>query len=52
MIAVNLFPSPTVPHQLSFVSNSSITDEVALVAHLGKISLARGTARSVSAFFI
>ena len=40
-----------VPCPLIFISNLSNIVKVALVANLGEISLAKGTARSISAFF-
>ena len=39
---VNPFPALTAPFPLIFLSNLSNTDEVALVANLGKTSLAKG----------
>ena len=47
-------PAPIVaiaPHPLIFLSNLPNTEEVALSANLGKTSLAKGAARSISAFF-
>ena len=43
---MNLFPALTAPPSLVFLSNLSNTDEVALVANLGKTSLVEGTARN------
>ena len=39
---VNPFPALTAPFPLIFLSSLSNTDEVALVANLGKTSLAKG----------
>ena len=47
MNKVNPFPALTAP---CFLSNLSKINKVALVANLGKISLAKGTARSKNAF--
>ena len=52
MRGVNHLPPLTAPFPLIFLSNLSNIDEVALVAKLGKASLAKGTARSFSVFFI
>ena len=41
---MNPFPALTAPFALTFLSNLSNTEEVALVANLGKTSLAKGTA--------
>ena len=49
MNKVNPFPAPTASCPLIFLSNLSITDEVALVAYCGKIFLIKGTANFVSA---
>ena len=51
MNKVNPFPALTAPRPLIFLSTSSNTEEVALVANLGKTSLVKGTARSNNAFF-
>ena len=48
---MNPFPALTAPFALTFLSNLSNTEEVALVANLGKTSLAKGTARSSYVFF-
>ena len=50
MNKLNFFPALTAPHPLNFLSNLSNSDEVALVANLGKTSLAKGTERSIRAF--
>ena len=50
MDKVNPFPALTAPRPLTFLSNLPNTDAVALVANLGKTYLAKGTARSNSAF--
>ena len=52
MNKVNPFRALTTPLPLIFLSNLSNTDEVALVANLGKTCLAKGTARSNNAFFV
>ena len=51
MIKVNPFPALPTPFPISFLSDLSNTDEVALMANLGKASLAKGTARSNNVFF-
>ena len=48
---MNPFPALAVSFALTFLSSLSNTDEVALVANLGKTSLAKGTARSSNVFF-
>ena len=45
------FPALTAPCPLIFLSNLSNIDEGALFANLGKMSLIKGIARSISAFF-
>ena len=50
MNKVNPFSALTAPRLLIFLSNLSITDETALVANLAETSLAKETARSISAF--
>ena len=47
---VNHLSALTAPRPLTFLSNLSNTEEFALVAKLGKTSLAKGTARSNNAF--
>ena len=59
MNRVNPFPPPTAstplvaitPCPLIFLSNLSIEEKAALIANLGKTSLANEEARSISAFF-
>ena len=51
MNKVNPFPVFTVPGQLIFISNVSITEKAGLVANLAKKSLAMGTPRSITACF-
>ena len=46
----NPLPDLSTPCQLVFLSNLSNTEEVASVANLGKIFLAKGTARSNNTF--
>ena len=48
---MNPLPALTVRCPVFFFSNLSNTEEVALVANLGKTSLAKGTARSNNTFF-
>ena len=48
---LNTLPALTKVLPLIFLSNLSIPDEVALVANLGKTSLAKGTTRSNNTFF-
>ena len=50
MNKVNPFPVFTAYLLHNFLSKLSIADEAALVANLGKIFTAKGTARSISAF--
>ena len=47
---VNLFPAITAHFLLIFLSNWSNAEEVAFVAYLSKPFLAKGIARSISAF--
>ena len=47
---MNLLLALTAPCPLIFLSNLFHIDEVALVANLGKTSLAKGTTRSISPF--
>ena len=48
---VNPFPACTAPFPLIFLSNLFIAFEAKLLTNPGKLSLAKGIARSVSAFF-
>ena len=48
---VNLFPALTAPFSLIFLSNLFIAFEVKLLTNPGKLSLAKGIAILVSAFF-
>ena len=50
MNKVNPFPAVTSSRPLIFLSDWSFTNEAALVANLGKTSLAKGTVRYISAF--
>ena len=52
MNIVNSFSALTAPHQFIFLPNSSNTDKLALVAKLGKTSLAKGIARSNKSFLL
>ena len=52
MNKVNPFPALITTLQLLFLSNLSITAEAASTANLCKTSLAKGTSRSISAFFL
>ena len=47
---MNLVPALTAFCPIIFFSNLSNTEEVALVANLGKTSIAKGTARSNNTF--
>ena len=47
---MNPFPTLTASCLLTFLSNLSKIDEVALIANLGKTSLAKGTQRLIDAF--
>ena len=51
MNKMNHFPAVTAPASLVFLSNLSKIDEVALVANLGKTSLAEETAKLIIFFF-
>ena len=51
MNKVNPFSALTAPSPLIFLSTFSKINKVALVANLGKTSLAKGTTKSISAFF-
>ena len=48
---VNHFPALTDPFPLIFLSNLFIAFEVKLLPHPGKLTLAKGIATFVSAFF-
>ena len=48
---VNPFSALTAPFPLIFLSSLSNTEEVVLVANLGKTSLAKRTVRSSNTFF-
>ena len=48
---VNHFPALTAPFPPIFLSNLFIAFEVKLLTNKGKLSLAKGIATSVSAFF-
>ena len=48
MNKLNLFSALTAPRPLTFFSSLSKIDEVPLVANLGRTSLAKRTARSIS----
>ena len=52
MNKVNPFTDLTASRPFIFLSNLSNTEELALVANLGKRSLAKGTARSNNDFFL
>ena len=49
---VNPFPALTAPFSLIFLSNLFIAFEAKLLTNLGKLSVAKINARSVSAFFL
>ena len=51
MNKVNSFPALTAPFPLIFLSNLFIAFEVRLLTSPGKLSLAKGIATFVSAFF-
>ena len=51
MNKVNLFPALTAPFPLIFISNLFIAFEVKLLTNPGKLSLAKGIAMFVSAYF-
>ena len=49
---VNPFSALTAPFPLIFLSNSFVAFEVKLLTNPGKLSLAKGIATFVSAFFL
>ena len=49
---VNRFSAVTASRPLTFLSNLSNIDKVALVTNLGKTSLVKRVARSISAFWL